>query len=108
MHTPRKLLTHSTTMAPIGADRHAAYENAVVVDAGGHSFKAGLAAAFPASAEPRVVRSSWRQSGAASERRRNAFCSPPLCTPRPAHLCLLPHAHRPARVDCTPQSPVRA
>jgi len=43
-------------MAPIGADRHAAYDSAVVVDLGGHSLKAGLAAAFPGSAEPRVVR----------------------------------------------------
>jgi len=42
-------------MPPLGTDRHAAYETAVVVDAGGSSFKAGLAAAFPTSAEPRVV-----------------------------------------------------
>lgn len=42
-------------MPPIGADRHALYENAVVLDLGGHTLKAGLAAAFPAAAEPRVV-----------------------------------------------------
>ena len=46
---------HLYTMPPLGTDRNAAYETAVVLDLGGSSLKAGLAAAFPTSAEPRVV-----------------------------------------------------